>query len=154
MTRSPLLLLAPLTFLLPACSGEAAFGPEPYAEREKARAPAAYRVAANVAAAKAIAAAPIPFTTRRIDADLPATQNYEVTALVTRSGATADTDEVLAMWMDGRPAADARRQTGLGLARRTDGGKTFSTTAPQLPPANTGLQFDPMLALDVGTGRV
>lgn len=138
--------------LLAACASPAAFGPpEPGAAEPEApmyRLGAGYARAGVAPGAKALAV-----RTVRADAALPATQNWEVALAVTRADPTeADRDELMAVWMDGRPGADGRTDTRLGYARSLDGGRSFTPVAVPLLPSTT-LPFDPVLAVDRGTGR-
>ena len=62
----------------------------------------------------------------RLDAGQPELQNWEVALDVVRADpATADGDELLALWMNARTGADGVSDTGLSLARSIDGGRNM-----------------------------
>ncbi|MEO8673311.1 MAG: hypothetical protein ABI411_18505 [Tahibacter sp.] len=88
--------------------------------------------------------------TRRVDLGLPGEQSWEPSIVVAHADAnTAEGDEVVVTWMDGRAVTDTR----IGMSRTIDGGNTW-ITSDLLPPAqSTNIQFDAMTAADPVTGR-
>ena len=91
----------------------------------------------------------------RLDAGQPELQNWEVALDVVRADpATADGDELLALWMNARTGADGVSDTGLSLARSIDGGRSFAPVATTAPPMAAGIPFDPMVESDPVAGAV
>jgi len=89
----------------------------------------------------------------RIDALDPAVQNWEVQLAVLRRGATADGDELFAVWMTGQPGAEGRTLTEIGRAYSNDGGRSFRRVDIQSPIAEAAVPFDPVVAFDPASQR-
>lgn len=89
----------------------------------------------------------------RIDALDPAIQNWEIELDVSRPGASADRDELFAVWMTGRPGAEGRTLTQVGMARSGDGARSFTRVDVQSPIAEDAVPFDPVVEFDPVTQR-
>lgn len=89
----------------------------------------------------------------RIDALDPNIQNWEIELDVLRAGDRADTDELFAIWMTGRPGERGRTLTELGIARSSDGAASFTRVDIQSPISESAVPFDPIVEFDPISGR-
>ena len=150
---SGLLWLAGCATTMPAGSG---FGPPaPAPEHPTPVVQAPQRIAPGYAPSRTI---PMPKALRlqqtRIDALDPNVQNWEVELDLLRAGAaSADQDELFAIWMTGRPGDDGRTITELGIARSGDGARSFSRVPVQSPIAVAAIPFDPTVEFDARAQR-
>lgn len=130
-----------------------ALGP-PHVGEEKPIVPASPPMApvpARAAVLSAIRYTPGP--TRRVDARLAGAQSWEPSIVVTQAGTgSADEDQVVVAWMEGRRLGDAT-DTRIGIALSFDGGDAWATSELVAPTGSTGTMFDPMTAVDPTTGR-
>lgn len=95
----------------------------------------------------------VAFRQTRIDALDASVQNWEVELDVLRAGHHADEDELFAVWMTGRPGEDDRTITGIGMARSSDGARSFTGVDVASPISQTAIPFDPIVAQDPSTQR-
>jgi hypothetical protein len=149
--------------LLAACATppralDAGFGPQPpsptHPTHDTPVLPQAPRIAPGYLPSRSV---PMPKALRlqqtRIDALDPNVQNWEVELDLLRRGASADGDELFAIWMTGQPGEEGRTLTRLALAHSRDGARSFAPVQVESPITGSTIPFDPTVQHDPLTQR-
>ncbi len=137
--------------LFTACSEDApeGFGPSAYVDAEHEPAMSDAPLVPKIFEAAPVREKALDVRQTRVDVGDPLVENWEVAIEVARADpASADGDEVYAVWMTGRESASSVTTTRLRAVRSADGARTFVELPLEIPASAQPIQIDPTVEFD------